>query len=168
MDTLAFYPTWGFANEPATRAARMIAEEAPGDLDEVFFVSSGSEAVESALKFARNYHLSQGDEGRYKVIARDWAYHGTTLGALAVTGIPKFRAPFAPMLWDGVVTCATRSATRCRPVRRRVRSRVSARSRIASSPRARRPSPLSSPNPSRTAGAPLFRPPAIGRSSADR
>jgi adenosylmethionine-8-amino-7-oxononanoate aminotransferase len=102
MDTLAFYPTWGFANEPATNAAKMIAEEAPGDLDEVFFVSSGSEAVESALKFARNYHLSQGDDQRYKVISREWAYHGTTLGALAVTGIPKFREPFLPMLWDGV------------------------------------------------------------------
>lgn len=102
MDTLAYYPTWGFANEPATNAAVMIAEEAPGDLDEVFFVSSGSEAVESALKFARNYHLSQGDDQRYKVISRDWSYHGTTLGALSVTGIPKFREPFAPMLWDGV------------------------------------------------------------------
>jgi len=102
MDRLAYYPTWGFANEPATNAATMIAEEAPGDLDEVFFVSSGSEAVESALKFARNYHLSQGDEQRYKVIARDWAYHGTTLGALAVTGIPTFREPFLPMMWDGV------------------------------------------------------------------
>ena len=101
MDTLAFYPTWGFANEPATAAATMIAEEAPGDLDEVFFVSSGSEAVESAMKFARNYHLSQGDDQRYKVIARDWAYHGTALGALAATGIPKFREPFEPMLWDG-------------------------------------------------------------------
>ncbi|MEM7142641.1 MAG: aminotransferase class III-fold pyridoxal phosphate-dependent enzyme [Actinomycetota bacterium] len=102
MDRLAYYPTWGFANEPATRAAEMIAHEAPGDLGEVFFVSSGSEAVESALKFARNYHLSQGDDQRYKVIARDWAYHGTTLGALTVTGIPKFREPFLPMLWDGV------------------------------------------------------------------
>jgi adenosylmethionine-8-amino-7-oxononanoate aminotransferase len=102
MDTLAFYPTWGFANEPATKAAQMIAEEAPGDLDEVFFVNSGSEAVESALKFARNYHLSQGDDQRYKVIGRDWAYHGTTLGALTVTGIPKFREPFLPMMWDGV------------------------------------------------------------------
>jgi adenosylmethionine-8-amino-7-oxononanoate aminotransferase len=101
METLAFYPNWGFANEPAAAAATMIAQEAPGDLDEVFFVSSGSEAVEAAIKFARNYHLSQGDEQRYKVIARDWAYHGTTLGALTVTGIPKFRAPYLPMLWDG-------------------------------------------------------------------
>ncbi|NIR36797.1 MAG: aminotransferase class III-fold pyridoxal phosphate-dependent enzyme [Actinobacteria bacterium] len=102
MDTLAFYPAWGFANEPAALAASMIAEEAPGDLDMVFFVSSGSEAVESALKLARNYHLGRGDEQRHKVIAREWAYHGTTLGALTVTGIPRFRQPFLPMMWDGV------------------------------------------------------------------
>ena len=102
MDRLAFFPTWGFANPPASEAASMIAAVAPGDLNEVFFVSSGSEAIESALKFARNYHLSNGDSERYKVIAREWSYHGTTLGALAVTGVPKFRAPFEPMLWDGV------------------------------------------------------------------
>ncbi len=102
MGRLAYYPTWGYANEPASRAAEMIAEVAPGDLSEVFFVGSGSEAVESALKFARNYHLSRGDTGRYKVISREWSYHGTTLGALAVTGIAKLRDPFAPMLWDGV------------------------------------------------------------------
>jgi len=102
MEKLAFYPSWGYANEPASTASAMIAELAPGDLSEVFFVSSGSEAVESALKFARNYHLARGDSGRYKVISREWAYHGTTLGALAVTGIPKLRDPFAPMLWDGV------------------------------------------------------------------
>ena len=102
MDRLAFYPNWGFASPPTIEAASIIAGVAPGDLSEVFFVSSGSEAVESALKFARNYHLARGDESRYKVIARNWAYHGTTLGALTVTGIPKFRDAFAPLLWDGV------------------------------------------------------------------
>ncbi len=102
MEKLAFYPTWGWANPPAIEAAGMIAEVAPGDLSEVFFVNSGSEAVESALKFARSYHLARGDDQRYKVISRDWSYHGTTLGGLAVTGVPKFREPFAPMLWDGV------------------------------------------------------------------
>jgi len=101
MEKLAFYPTWGWANEPAARAAAMIAERAPGDLSEVFFVSSGSEAVESMLKLARCYHLGQGDDQRFKVISRDWAYHGTTLGALSVTSIPKLREPYAPMLWDG-------------------------------------------------------------------
>ncbi len=102
MQKLAYYPSWGYANEPASTVSAMIAELAPGDLSEVFLVSSGSEAVESALKFARNYHVSRGDTGRYKVISREWAYHGTTLGALAVTGIPKLRDPFTPMLWDGV------------------------------------------------------------------
>ncbi len=102
MDRLAFYPTWGAANPPAIQAASMIADRFPGDLDEVFFVSSGSEAVEAALKFARSYHVSQGDTERYKVISREWAYHGTTLGALSVTGIPKFRKHFEPMMWDGV------------------------------------------------------------------
>ncbi len=102
METLAYSPLWGMAHRSAVDAASFIGGVAPGDLDEVFFVSSGSEAVESAVKFARNYHVSQGDTGRYKVIAREWSYHGTTLGALAITGIPKFQTPFAPMLWDGV------------------------------------------------------------------
>ncbi len=102
METLAYSTNWGTAHPPAIEAASMIAEVAPGDLSEVFFVSSGSEAVESALKFARSYHLASGDVDRYKVISRNWAYHGTTLGALAVTGIPKFRDPYLPMLWDGV------------------------------------------------------------------
>ena len=103
MDKLAFYPNWGMAHPSAVQAASMIATAAPGDLDRVFFVSSGSEAVESALKFARCYHLANGDEGRHKVVARQWAYHGTTLGALALTGIPNFRDPFLPMLADNSV-----------------------------------------------------------------
>ncbi len=102
MDRLAYSPNWGMAHPTSIDAARMIGQRAPGDLDEVFFVSSGSEAVESAVKFARNYHLSQGNTEKYKVISRNWAYHGTTLGALAITGIPKFRDPFLPNLWDGV------------------------------------------------------------------
>ena len=103
MDKLAFYPNWGMAHPSAIQAASMIAAAAPGDLDRVFFVSSGSEAVESALKFARCYHLANGEEGRHKVVARRWAYHGTTLGALALTGIPNFRDPFLPMLADNVL-----------------------------------------------------------------
>ena len=102
MDKLAFYPNWGFAHPSSIEAASMIAAVAPGDLDRVFFVSSGSEAVESALKFARCYHLANGDEQRHKVIARRWAYHGTTLGALALTGIPNLRDPYLPMLAGSV------------------------------------------------------------------
>ena len=102
MDKLAFYPNWGFAHPSAIEAASMIAAVAPGDLDRVFFVSTGSEAVESALKFARCYHLANGDEQRHKVIARHWAYHGTTLGALTLTGIPNLRDPYLPMLAGSV------------------------------------------------------------------
>ncbi len=102
MEKMAYYPNWGFTHEPVTRAATLIAEEAPGDLSETFFVSSGSEAVESALKFARNYHVANGEESRYKVISREWSYHGTTIAALTVTGVPKFRDTFKPMMWDGV------------------------------------------------------------------
>lgn len=98
MDKLAFYSNWGFAHPSSIEAASMIAAVAPGDLDRVFFVNSGSEAVESALKFARCYHLANGEEQRHKVIARSWAYHGTSLGALALTGIPNLRDPFLPML----------------------------------------------------------------------
>ncbi len=102
MDKLAFYSNWGFAHPSSVEAASMIAAVAPGDLDRVFFVNSGSEAVESALKFARCYHLANGDGQRHKVIARDLAYHGTTLGALALTGLPNLRDPFRPMLTDCV------------------------------------------------------------------
>jgi adenosylmethionine-8-amino-7-oxononanoate aminotransferase len=102
METLAFTTNWGVVSPPSIEAAALIADLAPGDLEHVFFVSSGSEAVESAAKLARNYHVSRGDEGRYKVISREWAYHGTTLGALSITAVPRLRAPFLPMLWDGV------------------------------------------------------------------
>ena len=101
MERMAFYPNWGTTHEPVSKAAAMIAEVAPGDLNDVFFVSSGSEAVESALKMARNYHVARGDVDRYKVISREWSYHGTTVAALAVTGVPKFRKTFLPMMWDG-------------------------------------------------------------------
>ena len=103
MDRLAFYPNWNFAHPSAIRAASMIAAVAPGDVDRVFFVNSGSEAVESALKFARCYHLANGEPARQKVVAREWSYHGTTLGALALTGIPSFRDPYLPLLADNVV-----------------------------------------------------------------
>ena len=69
MDRLAFYPNWGFAHPASLEAAAFIAAVAPGDLDRVFFVNSGSEAVESAFKFARCYHLANGEDPRHKVIA---------------------------------------------------------------------------------------------------
>lgn len=101
METLAYATNWSAAHPSAVEAASLITELAPGDLDHVFFVNSGSEAVESAIKFARQYHRGRGHEQRTKIIARHMSYHGTTMGALSVTGIPNYRAPFGPLL-DGV------------------------------------------------------------------
>lgn len=98
MSNLAYSPLWSAAHPAAIEAAALIAGLAPGDLDSVFFVNSGSEAVESAIKFARQYHASQGNPGRTKVISRNLAYHGTTLGALSATGLDSIRDPFQPLL----------------------------------------------------------------------
>ena len=95
--TLGYFPIWGYAHEPAIRLAARLADLAPGDLERVFFVGSGSEAVEAAWKLARQYFRAIGQHGRYKVIARETAYHGVTMGALAITGVPELRAPFEPM-----------------------------------------------------------------------
>ncbi len=98
METLSYATNWSAAHPPSAEAASLIAELAPGDLNVVFFVNSGSEANESAIKFAREYHQGQGQPERVKIISRHMAYHGTTLGALSLTGIPQFRAPFQPLL----------------------------------------------------------------------
>ena len=97
-ETMAFFPVWGMAHPPAAALAQKLAELSPGDMDRVFFTAGGSEAVESAWKLARQYHLANGEPDRLKVIARKTAYHGTTLGALSITSIPPIRAPFEPML----------------------------------------------------------------------
>ena len=96
-EQLAYFPIWGNAHEPAIELAARLAALAPGDLNRVFFTVSGSEAVETAWKLARQYFRAIGQPGRTKVIARDIAYHGTTMGALAITGIPSLRAPFEPL-----------------------------------------------------------------------
>lgn len=98
MEQLAYWTNWSAAHPASVEAATLIAGLAPGDLETVFFVNSGSEAVESAIKFARQYHVSQGQPQRTKIISRDMSYHGTTLGALAVTGIPQFKVPFGPLM----------------------------------------------------------------------
>ncbi|MDI3385505.1 aspartate aminotransferase family protein [Streptomyces sp. B-S-A8] len=98
METLPYSTNWGAAHPPSIEAASLIAELAPGDLGVTFFVNSGSEAVETAIKFARQYHKSQGNPERTKIISREMAYHGVTLGALSVTGLPKIRDPFLPLL----------------------------------------------------------------------
>ncbi len=97
METLEYFPIWTYAHPPAIELAARLAELAPGDLNRVFFTTSGSEAVESAWKLARQYHRVRGEGQRYKVIARQIAYHGTTLGALAITGVPSLKTPFEPL-----------------------------------------------------------------------
>ena len=98
---LGFYTNWSYAHPRAIELAERVAGYAPEGLDRVFFTSGGSEAVESALKLARTFHRHNGEAGRYKSIAREIAYHGTTLGALSATGIPDLRAPFEPLTPGG-------------------------------------------------------------------
>ncbi len=96
MRELEFITNWSYAHPPAIELAARIAALAPGDLNRVFFTSGGSEAVESAIKLARNYFRVTGKGQKHKLIAREVAYHGTTLGALAATGVPALRQPFEP------------------------------------------------------------------------
>ncbi len=97
-EKLAYFPIWGYAHEPAIELAAQLASLSPGDLNRVFFTASGSEAVETAWKIARQYFAAIGEPGRYKVISRDVAYHGTTMGALSITGLPSLRQPFEPLV----------------------------------------------------------------------
>jgi adenosylmethionine-8-amino-7-oxononanoate aminotransferase len=94
---LPFYTNWSYAHPRAIELAAEVASLAPGDLNKVFFVSGGSEAVESAWKLARQYHAVRG-ERRWKAISRNVAYHGTTMGALSINGIPALRTPFEPLV----------------------------------------------------------------------
>src|SRR5919198_4012091 len=84
---LDFFTTWSYAHPPAIELAARLASIAPGDLNRVFFTSGGGESVETALKLARQYHKLTGKPNKHKVIAREVAYHGTTMGALAATGV---------------------------------------------------------------------------------
>jgi adenosylmethionine-8-amino-7-oxononanoate aminotransferase len=99
---LDFFTTWSYAHPPAIELATRLASLTPGDLNRVFFTSGGSEAVETAVKLVRQYHKVTGNPNKHKVIAREIAYHGTTMGALAATGIPGLREPFEPFMPGGV------------------------------------------------------------------
>jgi adenosylmethionine-8-amino-7-oxononanoate aminotransferase len=98
---LGFFTNWSYAHPPAIELAARIASLAPGDLNRVFLTSGGSEAVEAALKLVRQYHKLRGNANKTKVIAREVAYHGATLGALTATGITSLRAPFEPFTPGG-------------------------------------------------------------------
>src|SRR5579862_986975 len=101
MRELPFYTNWSYAHPRAIELAQELASLTPEGINRAFFVSGGSEAVESAWKLARQYHSARG-ERRWKAIARRTAYHGTTMGALSINGIPALRAPFEPLVPDVV------------------------------------------------------------------
>lgn len=100
MEEATFAYRLHFENEAAETLARRIAARMPPGLDRVFFVSGGSEAVESCVKLARQYAVATGQASRYKIISRFPSYHGATLGALALTGYTPMTSPFAPMMQE--------------------------------------------------------------------
>ncbi len=116
--TLAYFPLWTYAHPRAIELAERVASYAPGDLNRVFFTTGGSEAVESAWKLARQYFGMIGQPQRTKVISRSIAYHGTSMGALSITGIPELRTPFEPLV-PGAIKVPNTNFYRRRAVRRR-------------------------------------------------
>ncbi len=97
---LAYAHTSFFSSKPAEELANVLSEKAPDGLDKVYFVSGGSEAIEAAIKLARQYYVECGENQRERIIARRQSYHGNTLGALAVGGNSWRRKQFAPLLID--------------------------------------------------------------------
>ncbi len=134
---LGFYTNWSYAHPRSIELAAKIASLAPADLNRVFFTSGGSEAVESALKLARQYHKLTGNPLKTKHIARDTAYHGTTLGALSATGIQPLRTPFEPFT-PAAATSRTPTPTTSPRTPRATRSGRPMPSRSGSSSKAQR------------------------------
>lgn len=100
VDELAFAHSGFFTTSPAEELADFLVERAPGDMRAVYMLSGGSEAVEAALKMARQYHLENNEPDRARFIARRQSYHGNTLGALSVGGNVWRREPYAPLLTE--------------------------------------------------------------------
>jgi hypothetical protein len=95
---LGYFPLWSYAHPTAIELAERLASYAPGDINRVFFTTGGGEAVESAWKLARQYFKAVGQPGRYKVLSRDIAYHGTTMGALSITGLAAIKSMYEPLV----------------------------------------------------------------------
>jgi adenosylmethionine-8-amino-7-oxononanoate aminotransferase len=95
---LAYFPLWSYAHPKAVELAERLASVTPGDLNRVFFTTGGSEAVESAWKLARSYFKHTGKPMKTKVLSRSIAYHGTSMGALSITGIPALKSDFEPLV----------------------------------------------------------------------
>jgi adenosylmethionine-8-amino-7-oxononanoate aminotransferase len=113
MEQLPFFTNWvGFATPPAIELAEKLTELVPIDVGRIFFVGGGSEAIETALKLARQYHRLRGEPSRYKFVTRRSAYHGTTLGALSINGSPVLRGQFEPLL-PGCLRAPTPYRYRC-------------------------------------------------------
>ncbi|NUQ62143.1 MAG: aspartate aminotransferase family protein [Pirellulales bacterium] len=113
MELLEFFPNYEDAfTVPLVELARKLAQIMPGDLSVSFFVNSGSEANETALKMARQFHVAQGRPHRFKTIARRGSYHATTLGGISVTGLPWFREYFEPLLPGCIFAPAVRDHER--------------------------------------------------------
>src|SRR5437660_1027700 len=100
LDRLAYAHTSFFTTEAAEELADDLIAHAPDGIGHVFFVSGGSEAIEAALKLARQYFVERGEPQRRHVIARRQSYHGITLGALAIGGRPAQRNAFEPLLFE--------------------------------------------------------------------
>ena len=153
---LGFFTNWSYAHPPAIELAARIAGLAPEGMDRVFFTSGGSEAVESAMKMCRAWHRMNGEGQRIKVIAREIAYHGTTLGALSATGITDLRTQFEPLTPGGCHVAEHQHLPLARGPRPAVAGRRSWRS--GSSSRARRRSSAVIMEPVQNAGG-AFVPP---------
>lgn len=110
--TLGYFPIWTYVHPTAIELAARLADLAPGDLNRVFFTTGGSDAVESAWKLARQYWRAKGKPAKTKVISRDLAYHGTTMGALSITGIPAIKEMFEPLV-PGALKVANTYRYRC-------------------------------------------------------
>ncbi|MET8088999.1 aspartate aminotransferase family protein [Micromonospora sp. NPDC005220] len=99
---LAYFPLWSYAHPKAVELAEKIASLTPGDLNRVFFTTGGSEAVEAAWKLARAYFKRTGQPNKHKVVSRYIAYHGTSMGALSITGLPGIKSDFEPLVPGGI------------------------------------------------------------------
>ena len=109
---LAYFPLWTYTHPTGIELSARLAELAPDHMNRVFFTTGGAEAVEAAWKLARQYHRLHGEPGRYKAIARNVAYHGTTMGALALTGVEAIRSTFEP-LTPGAIHVENTNRYRC-------------------------------------------------------
>ena len=104
---LAFFPLWSYAHPQAAALAERLANYAPGDLNRIFFTTGGGEAVETAWKLARQYFKAVGKPLKHKAISRSIAYHGTTMGALSITGIPAAKQAFEPLVPSAIKVANT-------------------------------------------------------------